>query len=73
MFSDVDGLMARICCIRVQPQCSSISRALTLPLNGKLSLLSQSHNSCLLFKEGLANGLARQDPLLKGILSRTRT
>ena len=35
--------MACISCIRVQPQCSSISRALTLPLNGKLSLLSQSH------------------------------
>ena len=43
MVSDVDGLMAHISCIRVQPQCSSISKALTLPLNGKLSLLSQSY------------------------------
>ena len=43
MVSDVDGLMARISCIRIQPQCSSINRALTSPLNGKLSLLSQSH------------------------------
>ena len=40
-------------CIRVQPQCSSISRALTLPLNGKLSLLSQFHiASTLLLQRG---------------------
>ena len=60
MLSDVDGLMAHISCIRVQPQCGSISRALTLPLNGKLSLLSQSHISLAsYFTEGLADGLAR--------------
>ena len=65
MVSDVDGLMARTSCIRVQPQCSSISRALTLPLNGKLSLLSQSHiSSPFLFKGGLADELVRQELLL---------
>ena len=61
----IDGLMARISCIRVQPQCSSISKASTSPLNGKLSLLSQFHiASTLLFKGGLADGLARQELLL---------
>ena len=38
----IDGLMACTSCISIQPQCSSISRTLTSPLNGKLSLLSQS-------------------------------
>ena len=61
----VDGLMARISCIRVQPQCSSISKALTSPLNGKLSLLSQFHIvSTLIFRGGLADGLARWELLL---------
>ena len=61
----IDGLMAHTSCIRVQPQCSSISRTLTLPLNSKLSLLSQFHiASTLLFKGGLADGLARWELLL---------
>ena len=61
----IDGLMACISCIRIQPQCSSISKALTSPLNGKLSLLSQFHiASTLLFKGGLADGLARRELLL---------
>ena len=61
----IDGLLACTSCIRVQPQCSSISRGLTSPLNGKLSLLSQFHiASTLLFKGGLADGLARRELLL---------
>ena len=57
--------MAHISCIRIQPECSSISRTLALPLNGKLSLLSQSHIVLLFyFTEGLADGLARWEPLL---------
>ena len=44
-------------CIRVQPQCSSISTTLTSPLNGKLSLLSQFHITSTL---PLQRGSSRQ-------------
>ena len=61
----INELMARASYIRVQPQCSSISKALTPPLNGKLSLLSQFHiASTLPLKGGLADRLARWELLL---------
>ena len=35
----IDGLMAHISCIRVQPQCSSISKALTSPIEQQVESL----------------------------------